>query len=99
MLYATRTFFGKVDQAIGTFVVGVVLDLIPYPRGVKDPGEVPQEALETLAIVDSPVGAIPALIAVYFYSRFSITRHSYAKTRADLEAVRGERAAEPAAGA
>ena len=99
VLYATRTFFGKVDQAIGTFVVGVVLDLIPYPRGVKDPSEVPQEALETLAIVDSPVGAIPALIAVYFYSRFSITRHSYAKTRADLEAVRGERAAEPAAGA
>jgi Na+/melibiose symporter-like transporter len=87
VLYATRTFFAKVDQAVGVAAAGIVLDLIHFPKKAKF-GEVNEEVLFNLALWESPIATIPGLIAVFFYARFRVSRNSYAKTRADLEARR-----------
>ena len=58
------------------------------------PGQVPEETLRGLAIVDGPVAALPGLIALLFYARYRITRASYETTRArllDARAARGGR--------
>lgn len=83
VLYATRTFFQRVDQALGTALAGWVLSVIAFPSNAT-PGEVPQEVLMALAAAFA-LSAIPGLIAGIFYSMLRVTRASYDETRAALD--------------
>jgi Na+/melibiose symporter-like transporter len=83
VLYATRTFFQRVDQALGTALAGWVLNAIVFPTNAK-PGEVPNEILMALAAAFA-LSAIPGLIAGIFYSMLRVTRESYEETRAALD--------------
>lgn len=99
VLYSTRSFFAKLDTAIGHLFAGVALDLVAFPEKAT-PGQVPEETLRSLAIVDGPLAAVPGLIALLFYARYRITRASYEATRARLleaRAARGGRLAAAAA--
>ncbi len=98
VLYSTRTLFAKIDAAIGTVAAGFALQIINFPEKAKV-GEVPREIVNHLALVESPIAAIPGLIAVLFYWQIKISNDSYAKTRADLDAARQARAEEAAAAA
>ncbi len=92
VLYATRTFFQRVDQALGTALAGWVLSTIAFPTNAK-PGEVSQEVLHALAAAFA-LSAIPGLIAGVFYGMLRVTRASYDETRAALD-KRASEAAEP----
>ncbi len=83
VLYSTRALFAKVDQAVGAAMAGTVLTLIAFPIKAT-PGRVPQPMLDKLAIAYG-LAAIPGLIAVAFYARYRITRHSYDLTRAAID--------------
>jgi glycoside/pentoside/hexuronide:cation symporter, GPH family len=87
VLYATRAFFAKVDAAIGTAFAGLVLGFISFPETAK-PGQVAPEVLQNLVIWDALVAMIPGVLAVFFYTRYRITRSSYDATRAALNAKR-----------
>lgn len=89
VLYATRTFFQRVDQALGTALAGWVLSTIAFPTNAQ-PGEVPAEILLALAAAFA-LSAIPGLIAGIFYAMLRVTRASYETTRAALD----ERALNP----
>ena len=82
VLYATRTFFQRVDQALGTALAGWVLSAIAFPTNAK-PGQVPNEVLMGLAAAFA-LSAIPGLIAGVFYGMLRVTRTSYEATRAAL---------------
>lgn len=82
VLYATRTFFQRVDQALGTALAGWVLSTIAFPTNAK-PGEVPAEILTALAAAFA-LSAIPGLIAGVFYGMLRVTRESYEATRSGL---------------
>ena len=82
VLYATRTFFQRVDQALGTALAGWVLSAIAFPANAK-PGEVSNEILMALAAAFI-LAAIPGLIAGAFYAMLRVTRASYEETRAAL---------------
>jgi GPH family glycoside/pentoside/hexuronide:cation symporter len=82
VLYATRTFFQRVDQALGTALAGWVLTLIAFPSHAK-PGEVPQQVLLALAAAFA-LSAIPGLIAGIFYGMLRVTRATYETTRSAL---------------
>lgn len=84
VLYSTRSFFGKVDNAIGTLLAGIALDLIAFPQRA-DPELVPQETLFNLALVDGAIATIPGLICLYFYSRYNIDKTKFEATRAEIE--------------
>ena len=88
MFYSARTFFSKATTALGTLIGGIAIDVIAFPAGAE-PGTVPQETLTQLGLLDGPISVIPALIAIYFYSRYDITRQVHAETRLALNARNG----------
>lgn len=83
MIYSARTFFSKVDRAIGTLIAGVSLDLILFPPKAK-PGEVPEDVIFMLGVIDSPVTIIPALIAAVFLAGYGIDKKSHAQIKSRL---------------
>lgn len=82
VLYATRTFFQRVDQALGTALAGWVLSMIAFPAHAK-PGAVSNEILMALAAAFA-LSAIPGLIAGVFYAMLRVTRETYEVTRSAL---------------
>jgi Na+/melibiose symporter-like transporter len=88
ILYAARTLFARVDQAIGTALAGWVLAYIAFPAKAT-PGEVPQPVLMALAAAFI-LSTIPGLIAAIFYGMLRVTRGSYDATRATLDERRAE---------
>jgi Na+/melibiose symporter-like transporter len=91
VLYSTRTFFARVDQALGTALAGWVLSIIAFPAKAV-PGQVDQEVLMGLAAA-FVLSTIPGLIACFFYGSLRVTRGTYNATQAALVAKRGERGA------
>ena len=83
VLYATRTFFQRVDQALGTALAGWVLSTIAFPSNAK-PGDVSNEVLMALAAAFA-LSAIPGLIAGVFYGMLRVTRATYQETRDALD--------------
>jgi Na+/melibiose symporter-like transporter len=85
ILYSTRAFAAKLDQAIGTMLAGAVIAFIAFPDKAK-PGEVPADILNNLAWWDGALAAIPGVIAALCYARYRINRSSYEATRAAIAA-------------
>ena len=83
-LYATRTFFQRVDQALGTALAGWVLSTIAFPAKAV-PGAVADSALMGLAAA-FVLSTIPGLIAAVFYGMLRVTRATHDATRAALTA-------------
>lgn len=96
VLYSTRTVFSKIDSAIGHLLVGIILDLMNFPRGAA-PETIDPHSLWTLGLIDGPLAIIPGLIAAFFYGRCAIDRQRYDETRRQLDAVRARRRAPGAA--
>ncbi len=84
ILYSTRTFFARVDQALGTALAGWVLGLIAFPAHAT-PGAVGQPVLDSL-VVALLLSTIPGLIAAGFYAMLRVTRATHDATRAALDA-------------
>ena len=83
MLYSTRAFAAKMDQAIGAALAGFVITFIQFPTKAK-PGEIPAEVMHNLALWDGVLAAVPGLIAMIFYARYNINRASYEATKLAL---------------
>lgn len=83
VLYATRAFAGKLDQAVGSALAGFVVAFIAFPQKAK-PGEVAEDVLFNLALWDGAVSLVPGVIAAVCYGRYRINRDTYAATRAAL---------------
>ena len=83
MLYSTRAFAAKMDQAIGAALAGFVITFIQFPAKAK-PGEIPAEVMHNLALWDGVLAAVPGLIAMIFYAKYNINRASYEATKLAL---------------
>jgi glycoside/pentoside/hexuronide:cation symporter, GPH family len=83
ILYSTRTFFARVDQALGTALAGWVLSLIAFPAKAV-PGQVEEHVLMGLAAAFI-ISTIPGLIAAVFYGMLKVTRSSHDATRTALD--------------
>ena len=92
VLYSTRTFFARVDQALGTALAGWVLAIIAFPAKAV-PGEVDQKVLMGLAAA-FVLSTIPGLVASIFYGMLRVTRSTYDATQAALAVKRVERGAD-----
>ena len=86
ILYSTRTFFARVDQALGTAVAGWVLTLIAFPAKAA-PGHVDPSVLTGLAAA-FVLSTVPGLVAVGFYASLRVTRSTHDATRAAIDARR-----------
>ena len=84
ILYSTRTFFGRVDQALGTAMAGWVLTLIAFPVKAV-PGHVDATVLNGIAVAFM-LSTVPGLVAAVFYARLRVTKATHDATRAALDA-------------
>lgn len=89
VFYAARTFFAKLSSALGHVLAGVAVDLIGFPKGGK-PGEVDQEVLFDLGLIDGPIASVPSLIAVAFYVRYRIDKRRHAEIQRALHSQRAK---------
>lgn len=84
VLYSTRTFFARVDQALGTALAGFVLTMIAFPAKAT-PGAVDPQVLSNLALA-TVLSTIPGLFAALSYALLRVTRATYDATQAALVA-------------
>jgi len=83
IFYSARTFFSKATSGLGHLLAGIAIDVIQFPIGAA-PGSVDPEKLFALGLVDGPIAAIPALIAIGFYVQYRITRESHQDIQREL---------------
>lgn len=87
ILYSARTFFAKLDNSLGHGVASVALWLMAFPKNAV-PGEVPEETIYWLGLVDSPLAIVPGVIAACFYAKYRITKADYEATKAKLQELK-----------
>lgn len=88
VFYSARTFFAKVTNGIGHLVAGVALDFyIHLPPGAQ-PGQVQEDVLFRLGVVDGPFAMIFGLIAAFVYSGYRIDRSYHQRVKEKLAALR-----------
>ena len=83
VFYAARSLFSKTSNGIGHVIAGVALDFIAFPSKAV-PGEIAEETLFKLGLIDGPFAMIWGLIAVFFYARYKITKKLHAEIKAKL---------------
>ena len=88
VMYAMRNLFGKVDQAVGAGLSGLILTLIAFPIHARF-GHVPHEAVTKIALSDGVLATLPGLVAIVPYVFYSISFASNSRTKALLAERRG----------
>lgn len=83
-LFAARTFFQRVDTALGTALAGWVLALVAFPAKAV-PGQIDDNTLQGLAAA-FVLASIPGIVAAGFYSMMKVTRDTHAATQAAIAA-------------
>ena len=83
VLYSTRTFFARIDQALGTALAGWVLALIAFPAKAV-PGAIDPQVLSNLALA-TILSTVPGLFAAATYVFLKVTRATHDATRAALD--------------
>ena len=82
LLFAARTFFQRVDTALGTALAGWVLTLVAFPAKAV-PGQIDQRTLQGLAAA-YVLATIPGVLAALFYTMLRVTRDTHATTQAAI---------------
>jgi Na+/melibiose symporter-like transporter len=77
LYYAARAFFAKASNSFGHFFAGIVLDfyiLMPFDAV---PGQLDSNVVIRLGIMAGPIMAIAAVISLFIYNKYSLTRERH----------------------
>lgn len=83
VFFGALAFAGKSSSGLGTFLAGLGLDVIDFPRQAE-PGSVDPETVTALGILYGPGIAVLAVLALVFLTRYRIDRHRYEEISAQL---------------
>ena len=95
IFYAAASFASKTTAGIGSFIAGVCLDLISWPRGahIQSAADIPAESIVWLGLLYGPIVACFAVFNLIFNLKCKMTRKDHEEVVRRLEIVRAERAA------
>ncbi|MEE4300977.1 MAG: MFS transporter [Pseudomonadales bacterium] len=96
IFFGALSFSGKAASGVGNLIGGVALDLIDFPDAAV-PGEVAEAVLTRLGLTYGPVVMGFAVIAVWCYTHYRLTRTRHEEILAELARRRAARVAEAAA--
>ncbi|MGI9440618.1 MAG: MFS transporter [Parvibaculales bacterium] len=85
VIFAARSFAGKMVSGLGILLAGLVISLASLPRGAK-PEEVAPEVLVKLVLLAVPMQITLYLLALAMLSRYRITRGKHNENVAQLSA-------------
>ena len=84
IFYSARTFFAKAMNAIGHVVAGFALEFYILLDRSTPPGEVPEDVVFRLGMVDGPLAMVGGLIAGAFYLGYRLDKKRYDEIREEL---------------
>ena len=85
IFYAARTFFSKATQGAGTIIAGLAMDYYVKLPPQSAPGEVAQDVLFRLGVIDGPFAMLWGILAAFIYFGHKIDKKRYAEIRAELD--------------
>ena len=90
IFFAAASFATKTTSGIGSFIAGVGLDLINWPRGshIQSAADIPIETLAWLGLLYGPIVAGCAVFNVLFNLQCKMTRAGHEETIRKLEVAR-----------
>ena len=88
IFFGALSFSGKAASGLGNLVGGFGLDLIAFPERAI-PGEVPAAVVDRLGLLYGPLVMVFAVVAVWCYSHYRLTRKRHEEILAALAARRG----------
>ena len=76
IFFAAASFANKCTTGVGNIVAGVALDLIAWPRGahIQSAQDVPHETIFQLGLIYGPIVSGFAVVCVWCYSHYTLTR-------------------------
>ena len=91
IFYSARTFFAKASNAMGHVVAGFAIEyyILIEPGSIQ--GQVPEDVLFRLGVIDGPFAMVWGLIAAFFYAGYRINKSSYEKVQEQLKLQRAEK--------
>ena len=87
IFFSASSFSAKAPVGLGTIIAGFGLELINWPSGpeVRTAADVPPETIAHLGIMFGPFIAGFAIVCLWCYSRYSLTRERHALILGELE--------------
>lgn len=95
IFFAAASFSSKTTSGIGTFVAGIGLDIINWPRGehIQSAAEIPAETLANLGLLYGPIVAGFAVFSVLLSAQCKMTRESHQQVTRELAQMREQQQA------
>jgi glycoside/pentoside/hexuronide:cation symporter, GPH family len=90
IFFAAASFSTKTTSGLGSFVAGIGLDFISWPRGahIQSAADIPTETLASLGMLYGPIVAGFAVFSILFSAQCKMTRQKHAAVVADLAKIR-----------
>lgn len=90
IFFGAVSFANKTTTGLGTLVGGIALDLIDWPTGalVKTAADVPAETLFNLGLLFGPIISGFAIVSVWCYSHYDLSREQHQNILNSLEKKR-----------
>ena len=85
IFYAARTFFSKATNAFGHVVAGFAIDHYVKLPPKSVPGEVAEDVIFRLGVVEGPFAMFWGIVAAFVYLGYKIDKTRYAEIRAELD--------------
>lgn len=92
IFFAAASFATKTTSGIGSFIAGVGLDLINWPRGahIQSAADIPVETLAWLGLLYGPIIAGCAVFNVLFNLQCKMTREDHEEIVRQLDVIRAK---------
>jgi GPH family glycoside/pentoside/hexuronide:cation symporter len=86
IFFGAISFSSKATSGFGNFVGGIGLDLIAWPRGphIQSAADIPADTLVNLGLLYGPVVSMFAVISLWCYTHYKLTREKHAELLAVL---------------
>jgi len=90
IFFAAASFSTKTTSGVGSFVAGIGLDLINWPRGahIQSTADIPVETLAALGMLYGPIVAGFAVFSVLLSAQCKMTRRQHEQIVAELAKLR-----------
>ncbi|MCB1647528.1 MAG: MFS transporter [Pseudomonadales bacterium] len=92
IFFGASSFSNKSASGLGTFVAGMALDLISWPRGVgiQSAADIPPDTLMMLGLLFGPIVSGFAVVSVWCYNHYNLTRAEHEEILEQLATRRAQ---------
>jgi Na+/melibiose symporter-like transporter len=97
IFFGAVAFSGKLSNGLGTFLGGIGLDLISFPRGpqIETAADIDPTTIIQLGILYGPIVAAFGVVSIWCYTHYGLDRARHAQIVTELQKVRAERSGAP----